>query len=121
MTRARSVLGPLAATWLLWLVVGLAGTPVLAWVTAPADLIECTCVHDDSHTTCPMHHRPDARCVVGGVDDDTAVLSALMVGAGILRQTIATIAPPPLSAAAGDRRTPAPFQPADPDSPPPRA
>jgi hypothetical protein len=123
MTRVRRILGRMAAVWLLCQAAGLAAAPLALWITAPADLVECTCEHGD-HAMCPMHHPPasDTRCVIQATQESgTAVLSTLLSGVGVVASASVTIVAPPMTTLLLLELTPAAFRPAPPDPPPPRA
>jgi len=123
MTRLRRILGPIAAAWLACQAAGFTTAPIVWWITAPADVVECTCTHGD-HAICPMHHRPasDARCAIQAAQQsDTMALSTLLSGVGISASVSVGIAPAPITNAWRFDLAPASFRPARPDPPPPRA
>jgi len=123
MTRLRRILGPIAATWLACQVAGLTAAPLVVWLNAPVGGVECTCTHGD-HAMCPMHHRPasDTRCAVHAAHESgTGVLSTFLSSVGIVTPAQVTLVPAPITAVSLSDRTPAPFRPAPPDPPPPRA
>ena len=123
MTRLRSLIGPLTAAWLLCQGIGLAAPPVLLWMALPAAIAECTCAHGD-HAICPMHHRrvPATRCSMGPSDNgDTAILSSMLTGNGILTPVVVAAVPITASAPVRLEIRVASLRPAAPDPPPPRA
>jgi hypothetical protein len=125
MSGIRSILGPIAAVWLVSQVAILALVPALLWFQpTSASLAACACVHG-AEGACPMHHGSGAGskvCVMQRTTDTaTATLLGLLGGLGLVsqfrvaRQPVATT-----SAVRLDSFPPTP-RPVPPDPPPPRA
>ena len=119
MTRARHVLGPIAAVWLLCQAATLTLVPALL----EASLAECLCTHGVD-ASCPMHHRSTSAkvCVMQSLTTSaTATLNALFSVVGLLpARSLAT----PLVPTASPVLIQCPVateRPLPPDPPPPRA
>jgi hypothetical protein len=124
MTRMRRALGPAAIVWLCCQAAPLLAAPLVIWMGAPAELVECTCTHGD-HAMCPMHHKRAAgstlclmRSTNGG---DTAVLASMFHFAGVLTTLDEAVVPQPADSHVSGPITTASRRPAPPDPPPPRA
>jgi hypothetical protein len=120
MTRARRVLGPIAAVWLLCQAVTLTLVPALL----EASLAECLCTNG-ADASCPMHHRttPSSKvCVMQSLTTSApATLNALLSVVGLvpdrsLTTALALRASPVLIECSMTTERPSP-----PDPPPPRA
>jgi len=119
MTRARHVLGPIAAIWL----VVQAATLVLVPALLGASLAQCICTHG-ADATCPMHHKTPAGAKVCMMQSATtnvpATLNSLFSVAGLVPAPALDMVPvPTVSPVVLERAIPI-HRPSPPDSPPPR-
>jgi hypothetical protein len=100
MPRLRRALVPLAAVWLYCQIGTVALAPVALWVSA-ADphAAECTCGHK-ANVMCPMHrHTPavnsSSDCTMQAANGPaTAVLTTLAGVAGLMPESIPSLAAP---------------------------
>lgn len=120
MKRARGILGPIAAGWLVCQAATLTLVPVLL----SASLAECTCIHG-ADATCPMHHGAAARskmCVMRSMTmSATTALNSLFGLIGLIPTPLLTIAPRPMASPTFLDCSTASQRPLPPDPPPPRA
>lgn len=80
-SRFRSLLVPLTATWLSLHLLATSGTVILAFTSGLSSDIVCTCLHGADHGDCPMHgtSRDSTRCKLQRTQNDlgTALISVL--------------------------------------------
>ena len=123
MSRMRRAISRIAVTWLLGHMATLTLAPTVMWVGSPAALLECKCTHG-GHAICPMHHKPapgSKLCLMGSADDgDTAVLTSLFGGVGLLPVSTPAVRPESQRAVVLAEPTTHSLRPAPPDPPPPR-
>jgi hypothetical protein len=125
MTRARRVLGPVAAVWLVCHAATLTLVPALLWFTSSdVAVAECTCAQG-AEATCPMHHPTTASskvCVMQSMATNaTAALIALFGFVGLMSAPPTATAPVPDASAVLLDCSIATDRPSPPDPPPPRA
>ena len=122
MTRLRSALAPIAATWLICKTSMFVATPAV--FSAAVALLECTCSHGD-HATCPMHHKaaPGSKiCLMRSANDDGAAALGPLFGALGLPSALPLIsAPIPIDIIVRPDHTALALYPSAPEPPPPRA
>jgi hypothetical protein len=120
MKRARRLIGPIAAVWL----VSQAATLSLAPVMLDATPAACTC-SNGADATCPMHHGAAAgfkTCVMQSTTTSaTVTLNSLFSVAGLVPASLSAMAPLPMVSPVFLEYSTASPRPLPPDPPPPRA
>jgi hypothetical protein len=83
MLKVRRLLVPIVTAWLFLYAIAVTGTAALVLDSRTSALnMACTCAHDSTHRSCPMHHQPadSARCHLQGTHQDVGLALRAALG-----------------------------------------